>query len=108
MSSSYFIKEYPYRTRSNGEQVGSAMKIWDGDNPYYFFLEVSKSLYNYLMNRVRDHVVTIVWNGVLYEYVNPYDVLGGIFIYRSQYGRERMIDLRSYIAKTQSEVRRSA
>ena len=105
---SYFIKEYKYNTRDNGEQTGTSMKIWDGNNPYYFFKEISKTLYNYFMQRHHDRVTIIVWKGVLYEYVNPHDVFKGLFIFRSIYGNEHSIDLRGYLAAKTFVKRKSA
>lgn len=97
----YFIKEYKYSTRDHGEQIGSVLKTWDGDNPYYFFKEISKTMYNYFMQRHHDRITTIVWNGLLYEYVNPQDVLRGVFVFRNAHGNEHNIDLRGYLsAKT--------
>ena len=107
-NNSYFIKEYKYNTRDNGEQTGTAMKIWDGNNPYYFFKEISKSLYNYFMQRHRDMITIIVWKGVLYEYVNPQDVFSGQFTFRSFYGNEHNIDLRGYLAAKKFIERKSA
>ena len=95
---SYFVKEYPYHLNNYGDLTGSSMKIWDGDEPYYFFLEVAKSLYNYLMQRHRDLITIIVWNGVLYEYINPDEAFSGVFVFRSIYGKERRIDLSKYIS----------
>ncbi len=97
-NNNYFIKEYTYKTRDYGELTGSSMKIWDGNNPYYFFKEISKSLYNYFMQRHKDAITIIVWKGVLYEYVNPEDVFKGLFTFRSIYGNEHSIDLRGYLA----------
>lgn len=105
---SYFIKEYRYNTRDHGELTGSAMKIWDGNNPYYFFKEISKSLYNYFMQRHKDMITIIVWKGVLYEYVNPQDVFRGLFIFRSISGNEHSIDLRNYIANSKFVERKGA
>lgn len=107
-NNSYFIKEYKYNTRDHGELTGSSMKIWDGNNPYYFFKEISKSLYNYFMQRHKDMITIIVWKGVLYEYVNPQDVFKGMFTFRSIYGNEHSIDLRGYLSAKKFVERKSA
>lgn len=107
-NNNYFIKEYIYKTRDHGEQTGSVMKTWDGNNPYYFFKEISKVLYNYFMQRHHDKVTIIVWNGLLYEYINPEDVFRGVFIFRNMYGNEHSIDLRGYLSAKKFIERRSA
>ena len=94
----YYVKEYTYNTREYKSLIGNTMRYWDGNEPYYFFKEISKSLYNFFMERHKDRITTIVWNGVLYEYTNPEDVLKGVFIFRNIYGREYNIDLRGYLS----------
>lgn len=98
MYNNYYIKEYTYNTRDYGEQTGSVMRSWSGSNPYHFFAEVSKSLYNYFMQRHKDKITIIVWKGVLYEYINPQDVFSGVFTFRSEFGSERSIDISSFIS----------
>ena len=93
MNENYYMLEYDYEMKNYGKQIGYLLRKRDAvENGRQFFLEVGHMIHKALIGKSENRVKEIVWWGVHYHYMNPGDILKGVFKFMGDNGIEWRVE----------------